>query len=196
MGSQDFKNQDFKNTDLSFLHLEPLNKINRPFLNILIQGDPKALENWLLLDKQNQDKNNQAINSYIVDGKTALSTAIMFAVNSTHSRERNIRIHCVKILLNHGADSSKLNQDGSSCFDLILKALNKQVYHTNQPDTRLDNLATQQVAYLLECLNHKNKKHRSSPRVLNTPKLCDVKIMKNLSQSELKKAVRVGVKKY
>lgn len=189
MGSQDFKNQDFKNTDLSFLHLEPLNKINRPFLNILIQGDPKALEQWLLL-------NNQTINSYIVDGKTALSTAIMFAVNSSHSRERNLRIHCVKILLNHGADSSKLNQDGSSCFDLILKALSNQAYHTNQPETRLDNLATQQVAYLLECLNHKNKKHKSGPRVLNTPKLCDVKIMKNLSQSELKKAVRVGAKKY
>lgn len=169
-----------------------INFINEPFLNVLVQGDPRVLSTWL------SERSNQAeINNYIVDGKTALSTAVMFAINSNTHRERNLRIHCVRVLLNQGADIYKINLDDSSCFDLILKALNNQPYHSNQPDTCLDKLAKQQVSYLLECLKRgsvslKNTAicYHPASHKLTTPKFCDVSIMANLSQSELAKSSR------
>lgn len=171
--------------DINNINNLNINFINEPFLGVLIQGDPRVLQTWL------SEKSKQSeINSYVVDGKTALSAAVMFAINSNTHRERNLRIHCVRVLLNQGADITKNNLDDSSCFDLILKALSNKPYHANQPSTCLDKLAKQQVSYLLECLkrgsvNLKNTAicYHPASHKLTTPKFCDVSIMANLNQS-------------
>ncbi len=146
-------------------------EVNGPFVHVLIQGDPKILQTWL----SNPDHEKQ-INTHIVDGKTALSTAVMFSINAQSNWERNLRMQCVRLLLDKGADVHQLNQDGSSCFDLIFLVLGE-----NPKGVALDKMARSQLAHLLDCLRLGRRERHFQ---INNLKLCDSAFIANLSRSD------------
>ena len=132
-------------------------EVNGPFVNILMPGDPKLLKTWLEIPTHQAQ-----INTHIVDGKTALATAVMFVIHSSHYRERNLRIQCVRVLLQEGACVDVKNQDGSSCFDQISEALNDF-----EGKYLLDKNARNQIIHLLDCLKISKRKKTTAFRSIN-----------------------------
>jgi len=155
-------------------------KINGDFVNVLIQGDPKILQIWLS-DPSHQDQ----INTHIVDGKTALSTAAMFAINSKSHWERNLRLQCVRLLLDKGADVHQFNEDGSSCFDLAIQTLEDDHHHQHQ--VPLDKTSRNQISHLLDCLKFGRRERvfkLNHLKNMKNIKLCDSAFITNLTRSD------------
>ena len=148
-------------------------KINGEFVNVLIQGNPKILQTWL-----SHTANQTQINTHIVDGKTALSTAVMFSINAQSHWERNLRIQCVRLLLDKGANVHQLNEDGSSCFDLAIQTLEQD---HNQHQAVLDKTSRNQISHLLDCLKFGRRERAFK---LNNLKLCNAAFIEKLSRSD------------
>lgn len=119
-------------------------KVDCGFVNQLFNADPKALRNWL-----QAPENIAQLQTDIVDGKTPMSVAVMFAIRSASHAERNIRMQIIRVIadayLANKVDVNTPNKDGSTGLSMILEALSATA-------GTLDKVTQSQFETIKECL--------------------------------------------
>lgn len=114
------------------------------YVKCLFEGDSRRLRAWL-----SEPANARLLGSIIVDEKTDLMVAVMFAIRSPSHAERNKRMQCIRILIDeytkHHVNVNTANSDGSSALGLILSAL-------ASPDISQDKVTFNQLETIRECL--------------------------------------------